>query len=92
MKKTLSIILTICLFSLGSSCNKNDKVFNKRHIKKTMRKAANWQLDHPKHELTDWTNGAFYTGVTAAYEATGSRRIFKALMEMGESNAWKPGR
>ncbi len=56
-----------------------------------MEKAAYWQLAHPKHELYDWTNGAFYAGVSAAYETTHSKKILDAMIRMGEANQWKPG-
>ncbi len=69
----------------------NEKLFKDSYIKKTMKKALNWQLKHPKHELYDWTNGAFYAGVFAAYETTGAKKIYKAMYEMGEANEWKPG-
>jgi rhamnogalacturonyl hydrolase YesR len=57
-----------------------------------MLKVADWQLKNPKHELTDWTNGAFYAGVFAAYETTKSPQIMTALMEMGEKNNWQTGK
>ncbi len=69
----------------------NEKLFKDSYIKKTMKKALDWQLKHPKHELYDWTNGAFYAGVFAAYETTGAKKIYKAMYEMGEANEWKPG-
>ena len=69
----------------------NEKLFKDRTIKKTMKKALDWQLEHPKHALYDWTNGAFYAGVFAAYETTGSKKIYNAIYEMGESNRWSPG-
>ncbi|NQU84667.1 MAG: glycoside hydrolase family 88 protein [Mariniphaga sp.] len=56
-----------------------------------MKKALDWQLENPKHELYDWTNGAFYAGVFAAYETIGSKKIYNAIYEMGEANHWKPG-
>jgi rhamnogalacturonyl hydrolase YesR len=56
-----------------------------------MTDAALWQLQHPRHELTDWTNGAFYAGVMAAYETTESKKLLDALISMGEANGWKPG-
>lgn len=56
-----------------------------------MLSVAKWQLASPKHELFDWTNGAFYAGVFAAYETTRSPEILNALMNMGEANNWKPG-
>ena len=67
-----------------------DDVFNKNYIKKTMIKVVDWQLKNPKHVLTDWTNGAFYTGVMAAYETTKSPKILDSLMSMGNRNKWQP--
>ncbi|MBK8302297.1 MAG: glycoside hydrolase family 88 protein [Chloracidobacterium sp.] len=52
---------------------------------------AKWQLANPKHKLWDWTNGAFYAGVFAAYETTKSPDLTTAMLEMGEKNEWKPG-
>jgi unsaturated rhamnogalacturonyl hydrolase len=39
---------------------------------KAMIKALQWQEQHPIFALapTDWTNGAYYIGVTKAYQAT----------------------
>ncbi|MDR6195424.1 glycoside hydrolase family 88 protein [Siphonobacter sp. SORGH_AS_0500] len=68
-----------------------DDVFSKNYIKETMLKVTDWQLSNPKHKATDWTNGAFYAGVMAAYETTKSSRILDSLMLMGERNNWLPG-
>ncbi|MDD4645065.1 MAG: glycoside hydrolase family 88 protein, partial [Bacteroidales bacterium] len=70
---------------------KNEKIFKKKIIKERMATAVRWQLAHPKHELNDWTNGAFYAGVMAAYETLGSKEIYRALTNMGDSTGWKPG-
>ena len=56
-----------------------------------MTKAVEWQLSHPNHELYDWTNGAFYAGVFATKETTKSKKVYKALMDMGTKNEWNPG-
>jgi unsaturated rhamnogalacturonyl hydrolase len=88
------IILFFISVSMGSvTAQKQDvkKVFKNRYIKKTMNTAAEWQLEHPKHKLYDWTNGAYYAGMFAAWETTGSRKIYRAMVEMGEQNSWKPG-
>lgn len=93
MKKSILTIIAL-LFLLGSSFGQttgNEKIFKGPVIKKTMKKALDWQLEHPKHRLTDWTNGAFYAGVFAAWETTHSKKIWKALYAMGEANEWKPG-
>lgn len=65
-------------------------VFDKEYIKSRMIDATNWQLKNPKHTSTDWTNGAFYTGVFAAYQTTQSQAILDSLMAMGERNKWQP--
>ncbi len=66
-------------------------VFKAAYIKDILLKATQWQLNHPKHSPTDWTNGAFYAGVFAAYETTKSPVILDSLMAMGERNQWRPG-
>lgn len=68
-----------------------DEVFSPEYIKTALLKATRWQLEHPKHSPTDWTNGAFYAGVFAAYETTKSPLILDSLMAMGERNKWRPG-
>ena len=92
MKRTaFSLFLVLFVFALNAGTRPENKVFTPNNIKKVMKKATFWQLNHPKHELYDWTNGAFYAGVFAAYETTGSKKIWKAMIEMGEANQWKPG-
>lgn len=93
MNRTILTLLATILLCGTTMAQKagNEKLFKDSYIRKTMRKALDWQLDHPKHELYDWTNGAFYAGVFAAYETTGSKKIWKAMYEMGETNEWKPG-
>ena len=92
MKKLVALIL-VMLFagSISSQTASEGKLFRKSTIKKTMKNALDWQLANPKHKLTDWTNGAFYAGVFAAWETTGSRKIWKEKVRMGEANEWKPG-
>lgn len=86
-------LLSIFLFSfLGISAkNKQENCFKPKTIKSRMLRAAQWQFEHPNHDLWDWTNGAFYAGVSAAYKTTGDKLLLDAMMKMGESNHWKPG-
>jgi unsaturated rhamnogalacturonyl hydrolase len=93
MNKLLTTLLALAILTGSTMAQKagNEKLFKDSHIKKAMKKALGWQLKHPKHELYDWTNGAFYAGVFAAYETTGSKKIYKAIYKMGEANEWKPG-
>lgn len=93
MNKNISIFFVFVMLSVSISAQKagNEALFKPKYIKKTMTTALDWQLQNPKHKLTDWTNGAFYAGVFAAYETTGSKKIWNAMHEMGEANQWSPG-
>lgn len=92
MKKVLSMLL-IFVIGITNILAKNspDKCFQPKQIKKAMIKAAMWQFAHPKHNLWDWTNGAFYAGVSAAYTTTGNKKLLNEMVKMGEKNQWKPG-
>jgi len=90
MKKIIFSLLMISVIAQAFGADNDSKIFKKKYIKKTMLTAASWQLEHPKHELDNWTNGAFYTGVFAAYETTKSKKIYKALLDMGNRNEWEP--
>lgn len=55
-------------------------------------KVADWQLANPsKHPPTDWTQGAWYTGMMALAGVADSPRFHDAMMKMGETNQWKLG-
>ncbi|MBD0374923.1 MAG: glycoside hydrolase family 88 protein [Flavisolibacter sp.] len=56
-----------------------------------MLKVTDWQLKNPKHRPNDWTNGAFYAGVVAAYQTTKSKAIRDSLMALGQRTGWQPG-
>jgi rhamnogalacturonyl hydrolase YesR len=89
MKKASAIIFTLILLASvlqGYAQKPSDNV-----IKKSMVKAYNWQQKNPKHDLNDWTNGAYYIGVTKAYLETGNKSYLKGLKAMAESLNWQPG-
>lgn len=92
MKLTVFFAGVILLISLQSIAgNPEQKYFNKKYIKSMMTKTADWQLANPKHKPYDWTNGAFYAGIEAAYKTTKSKKLMQAMIDMGEANEWKPG-
>lgn len=68
----------------------DSKVFTEKYIKQVMLNVSSWQLNHPKHDSKDWTNGAFYAGVVAAWQITKSKDIYRSLMNMGEKEQWQP--
>ncbi len=84
----LSLLTLVWPFSGAAQ---QPEVLKHKNIKVRMLAVANWQLEHPNHPLYDWTNGAFYAGVFAAYETTKSSELMAALLDMGEKNGWKPG-
>lgn len=92
MKKIAVVSLLILLVCAVSSEAQKKTVFSKKIIKERMLKVAAWQLKNPKHAPDDWTNGAFYAGVFAAYETTESPALLNALEDLGKQTGWKPGR
>lgn len=93
MKKIIALfILALIASTTFAKPENNKKIFAAGNIKKTMKKVVEWQLQNPKHEPTDWTNGAFYAGVSAAWQTTKSKTIYQAMVDMGNKTGWKPGR
>ena len=78
--------ISICQQGIGQSYT------NKKDIEKAMIRALEWQEAHPIYALapTDWTNGAYYIGVTKAHQATKNPIFLAALKTMGYRNEWKP--
>lgn len=64
-------------------------LFVPKYVAGRMLTVTRWQLAHPKHEQYDWTNGAFYAGVFAEYDNTGSDELMDTLIAMGEQNGWR---
>ncbi len=91
MKKRVFLAFVSLLSMSTAALAQQTDLFRRKDIEAKMISVAKWQLANPKHKLWDWTNGAFYAGVFAAYETTKSPEIWNALMEMGEKNEWKPG-
>lgn len=91
-EKSNCVFLGIVLLASVSALAQSPDVFKRKQIETRMLAAARWQLANPKHELFDWTNGAFYAGVFAAYETTKSKELWDARVEMGEKNKWGPGK
>ena len=91
IRRILFVVLVVTAGSVYMSAQSPD-IFKRKEIESRMLKVAKWQLANPKHEPYDWTNGAFYAGVFASYETTKSKEIWDAMVKMGETNKWGPGR
>jgi len=94
IKKLLFIVFAMLINLLSVSVKAQEKdIFKADYIKSTMLKVADWQMNHSnKKRLTDWTNGAFYVGVFAAYQTTKSETLLDSMMAMGERMEWLAGR
>jgi len=60
-------------------------------MNKIIEPGMEWQEQHPIYALspTDWTNGAYYVGVTQAHKATGNQHFLAALKNRGFLNNWQ---
>jgi rhamnogalacturonyl hydrolase YesR len=93
--KSFISCLVITVFFCTSCKTKTDKsvdVFDASYIKEMLNKTAEWQVAHPLHVQNDWTNGAFYAGVFAAWKTTESEQLYNSMIAMAsDSNKWQPG-
>ena len=84
-------LLTAFVLLVNPARAQETDIFKSAYIKTTLVKVAGWQFKNrnTKPENT-WTNGAFYTGVFAAWEITKSKLLLDSMMAMGERNNWLP--
>lgn len=94
MRNKISICFLLLVVIASQACKtvKNTKIVSNRNTEKAMLKALEWQEAHPIVETStkDWTNGAYYTGVTKAYEATKNPVFLNAIKGMAIKNNWEP--
>lgn len=92
MRKVNLLLMGLFVIAAFTSCDdKRDPALKPEAIKTIMNKTAEWQINHPRHAQNNWTNGAFYAGLFAAWETTQSPIIYNAMMAMGEdSTQWQP--
>jgi rhamnogalacturonyl hydrolase YesR len=92
-KSILSIIAVLFLFSCSEAQKSTSEkdVFDKTQIKKSMIKALEWQEAHPIFAIhpTDWTAGAYYTGVARAHKSTKDMMYMAALKNQAVHNNWQ---
>ena len=88
MKKISSLLIALIFVGLAGQLFAQ-KPSNKV-IEKSMLKAYKWQQKNPNHTLNHWTNGAYYIGITKAYQSTKNKSYAKGLKAMAESLNWQP--
>lgn len=94
MKSAAKLLPVLGLLLLATACStfSSPKTTQRAATLAVMERVADWQLAHPaRHRPTDWTQGAFYTGVMALDQISQSARFREAMVRMGESNQWQLG-
>ena len=85
-------VFCILLVLVMSNFAQSDSIFKPENVKSKMVAAAKWQLANPKHETNDWTNGAFYAGVFAAYQTTKSNELLDSMIQTFDKIKWQPAK
>lgn len=75
-----------------------EDIFRPDQIKLLMSRVANYQFVNPSRHTSanrdfpmGWVPASFYTGVMAAYQATGDEKYLNEATKWSESNGWQPG-
>ena len=91
MKNILNLFLGG--FVLITSLNAQEEIYCKKFIHNLMNRVNEYQLTHPWKETDDnWIRGTYYTGVMAAYQATGEIKYLQQCNAWGEQLGWQiPG-
>jgi rhamnogalacturonyl hydrolase YesR len=90
------LVLKLLAFVTLLNCSVSQKIVAQEpldisKIKTSMIKALEWQEAHPifASAPTDWTEGAYYTGVSRAHMATNDQIYMAALKNQGYWNNWQ---
>ncbi|SFD27264.1 glycoside hydrolase family 88/105 protein [Algibacter pectinivorans] len=93
MNKTILTLVAVVLLFNCSTAQKitKEQPIDKAVVKASMIKALEWQEAHPIFAIapTDWTAGAYYTGVTRAHKATNDMMYMAALKNQAYWNNWQ---
>ena len=91
MKTIREVFFLMLIVIISGLCGYASDI-KKLSDEEAMVKAMEWQEQHPIYALapTDWTNGAYYVGVTKAYLATNNPIFLAAIKTMGYRNHWEP--
>ena len=77
----------------GSAIVGPDHLPPRREIHAIMRRVNSWQSAHPvmKPEDRNWQRATWYTGVVAAWKATGDESFLKQAWAWGKQHDWQVG-
>lgn len=90
-----TFLLAIAFCSTASAQDKNAKPVASA-VYQSMKKVADWQINDIerrgwRYPKTDWTNGAYYTGMMAFSRIANDEKYLQFLKKIGEELQWKGG-
>lgn len=87
----LNVLVAFTLFGCSVSQIVAQKSLDNAEIEAAMIKALEWQEAHPIFAIapTDWTAGAYYTGVARAHKSTKDMIYMAALKNQAYWNDWQ---
>lgn len=91
-KSLLKLVVLVTIFSISIVQKSTAQgTLDKAKIEASMIKALEWQEAHPIFALapTDWTEGAYYTGVARAHKTTKNQIFMAALKNQAYWNDWQ---
>ncbi|SNR70869.1 Rhamnogalacturonyl hydrolase YesR [Lutibacter agarilyticus] len=91
-KSLLKLVVLVTIFSISIVQKSTAQdALDKAAIEASMIKALEWQEAHPIFALapTDWTEGAYYTGVVRAHKTTKDQIYMAALKNQAYWNNWQ---
>ena len=91
MRKHISLLLALC--AAPAAWGVPPDFPSRKEIHALMLKVNDWQKAHPVMGPNDrnWERATWYTGVVAAWKATGDRRLFDQAEAWGRQHAWQVG-
>lgn len=88
MRKIVFLLIANLMMNVFVSAQ--ETIYSKHYIKTIIEKVNNYQYSHPWTENDDnWIRGTYYTGVMAAYQATGDRKYLEQCNAWGEKLQWR---
>jgi len=77
------------------SVNSKADFYSRTNVRNVMRRVFEWQVANPveinSQNRNLWARSAFYTGIMAAYRATGEQKYFQQALQWATERHWKLG-
>ncbi len=103
-RSQLFCLIFICAIAFGSatvvtaqtdSHDIKTDIYYRKNLRAAMRQVFEWQVSNPVEINTQnqnlWARAAFYTGIMAAYRATGDNKYLQQALQWAASREWKLG-